>query len=90
MITYSEWLGDAYDLLKGLEVGVDDDSGMDLSLEEALDCGHDLSRQDDNWGGAVADLLVLSSRQLDHALSCGVRNVDLLEKLRVRFQIHMN
>ena len=46
--TYSEGLSDADDLFEGLEVGVHDDGGVDLPLEEALDCRHDLSREDDD------------------------------------------
>ena len=76
-MTYAERLSDADDLLKGLEVGVHDDCRVDLSLEEALHGRHDLAGKDDHRGGAITDLLILRSRQLNHALGCWVSHVDL-------------
>lgn len=73
---YPEGLGDADDLIEGLEVGVDDDSGVDVSLEETLDCAHDLASEDDHRGGAITDLLVLGASELDHGLGCGVGHID--------------
>ena len=77
--TYPEGLGDADDLVEGLEVGVDDDSGVDVSLEEALNCAHDLTSEDDHRGGAVTDLLVLSASKLDHGLGGGMCDIDFSE-----------
>jgi len=76
-VTYAEGFGDADDLFEGLEIGVNDHGGMDLTLEEALNSGHDLSSKDDHRGGAVTDLLILSACELDHALSSGMSNIDL-------------
>lgn len=48
MNTYTKGLSDADDLFEGLEVGVDDHSRVDLSLEETLDGRHNLSSEDDD------------------------------------------
>jgi hypothetical protein len=79
---YSEGLGDAHDFVEGLEVGVHDDSGVHVALEEALHGCHDFSRQNDHRGGPVAYLLVLGTGQLDHALRRRVRHINLKFKLK--------
>ena len=70
----------ARDLGRLLERGVvrvHDDGGVDLALQKLLGRRQDLGRQDDHGRRPVAHLLVLSPRDLDHALRGGVRHVDL-------------
>lgn len=65
--------------LEGFVVGANNHRRVDVHLDEGLGGAHQLARQDDHGGGAVAHLLVLHSRQLDHALGGGVLHVDLSE-----------
>ena len=53
------------------------EEGSNVALNEALNCGHNLSGQNDDRGGSVTDLLILSTSKLDHALGCWVSNIDL-------------
>ncbi len=41
-------LGDADDLVEGLEVGIDDHGRVDFALKETFHGGHDLTGQDDD------------------------------------------
>jgi hypothetical protein len=50
---------------------------VDVSLQEALDGGEDLTGENDDRGGAVADFFVLGAGKLNHRLGSGVGNVDL-------------
>ena len=54
--------------VKRLHVRADDDSRVDVLLEEGLGEVENLSREDDDGGGSVADLLILRAAELDHGL----------------------
>ena len=50
------------------ESAADDDSRVDVLLEEGLGEVENLSREDDDGGGSVAHLLILRAAELDHGL----------------------
>lgn len=59
--TYAHLTGHTVEVIKGLEVGADNDGRVDVALQESLyGCEH-LAGQDDDRSGAVADLLILRS-----------------------------
>mmetsp|Transcript_68054 Transcript_68054/g.146776 ORF Transcript_68054/g.146776 Transcript_68054/m.146776 type:complete len:470 (-) Transcript_68054:203-1612(-) len=53
-------------LLQGLAVAAHDDGGVKVALQQGLGHRQDLTAEDDDRGGAVADLLVLRAGELDH------------------------
>ena len=77
--TYTKVVGGLNDLVKSAEIGVDNDGGVDLLVEESLNSGEDLSSKDDDGGSSITDLFVLSSGELDHGLGSGVLHIDFSE-----------
>lgn len=74
-------LGHLAKVIKSLEVGADDDGGVDITLQEALNGGKDLTSQDDDGCGAITDLLVLGASKFNHGLSSGMCNIDLQKNI---------
>ena len=74
-----DFLADYESGLQGAVVASDDDGGVDVAAEEGLGHGEHLSGEDDDAGGAVSDLLVLGSGELDHGFGSGVGDVDFAE-----------
>ena len=46
--TYAHGTGHAVEVVEGLEIGADDDGRVDITLQEALDSGEDLTGEDDD------------------------------------------
>jgi len=69
-------VGDLDDLLKSLEVGVDNDGGMDVLFKETLDGGENLTGKDDDGSGTITDLLILGTSELNHGLGGGMLHIN--------------
>ena len=78
--TYAHGFGHVVQVVEGLEVGADDDGGVNVTFKETLDGGEDLSSEDNDGGGTITDFFILSSGKLDHGFSSGVSNINLYEE----------
>ena len=70
---------DAQRVLERARVAAHDDGRVQVALEQRLGGLQQLAREDDHARRAVADLVVLRARELDHRLGGGVRDVDLAQ-----------
>ena len=77
--TYTNLFGDLNDVIKGLEVGVDNDGWVNVLIKEALDGGEDLTGEDDDGGSSITDLFVLGTGKLDHTLGGWMLHINFSE-----------
>jgi hypothetical protein len=73
----TEVLDHLADVLKSAEISTDDNGGVDVFLQEALNNSKNLSSEDNDGGGTITDLFVLGTSELDHGLSSGVSDINL-------------
>jgi hypothetical protein len=63
--------------VEATEVGIHNNSWVNVTLEEALNSAEDLTGEDNNRGGTITDFLILSTGKLNHRFGSGVVNVNL-------------
>lgn len=73
----TEFLNHLADVLKTAEISTNDNGGVDVFLQEALNNGKNLSGEDNDGSGTITDFFVLGTSELDHRLSSGVSNINL-------------
>ena len=76
-ITYAHRASHTVEVVECFEVSSYDYSGVNITLQEALNSGENFTGQDNNRSGSIADFLILCSRQFDHGFGSGVSNINL-------------
>ena len=79
MNTYTKRISKFIKVVECLEIGANNHGWVDVSVQETFNCGEDLSCKNDDRGGTVSSLLVLSSAKLNHRLGSWVSDINLKE-----------